>query len=183
MLWVKGSGGDLGTMKLDGFSTLYMEKFLALEKFYKDGNGQRQHAGAAVCALRVQPEPARRQHRHAAAWAHQPRARRSHASRRAHRDRRVGRFEEADRRDLRRRNRLAAVDPPRLRARPQAARAHAEESEAQGRRARSARTVHLGRHVEGLLRKHARHHQSRHRLARRKTAAASARSARSRRRH
>jgi rhamnose utilization protein RhaD (predicted bifunctional aldolase and dehydrogenase) len=31
VLWVKGSGGDLGTMKLDGFSTLYMEKFLALE--------------------------------------------------------------------------------------------------------------------------------------------------------
>ncbi len=37
VLWVKGSGGDLGTMKLDGFSTLYMEKFLALEKFYKEG--------------------------------------------------------------------------------------------------------------------------------------------------
>jgi rhamnulose-1-phosphate aldolase/alcohol dehydrogenase len=34
VLWVKGSGGDLGTMKLDGFSTLYMEKFLALEQFY-----------------------------------------------------------------------------------------------------------------------------------------------------
>ena len=37
VLWVKGSGGDLGTMKLDGFSTLYMEKLRALEKFYKDG--------------------------------------------------------------------------------------------------------------------------------------------------
>src|SRR4051812_8465351 len=37
VLWVKGSGGDLGTMKLDGFSTLYMEKFLKLEKFYRDG--------------------------------------------------------------------------------------------------------------------------------------------------
>jgi rhamnulose-1-phosphate aldolase/alcohol dehydrogenase len=35
VLWVKGSGGDLGTMKLDGFSTLYMEKFRALEKFYR----------------------------------------------------------------------------------------------------------------------------------------------------
>ncbi|HYJ39272.1 MAG TPA: hypothetical protein VEW08_00710, partial [Steroidobacteraceae bacterium] len=34
VLWVKGSGGDLGTMKLDGLSTLYMEKFLGLEKFY-----------------------------------------------------------------------------------------------------------------------------------------------------
>src|SRR5690349_22350997 len=37
VLWVKGSGGDLGTMKLDGFATLYMEKFRALEKFYKPG--------------------------------------------------------------------------------------------------------------------------------------------------
>jgi rhamnulose-1-phosphate aldolase/alcohol dehydrogenase len=37
VLWVKGSGGDLGTMKLDGFSTLYMEKFLGLEKFYQAG--------------------------------------------------------------------------------------------------------------------------------------------------
>lgn len=37
VLWVKGSGGDLGTMKLDGFSTLYMEKFLTLEKFYQAG--------------------------------------------------------------------------------------------------------------------------------------------------
>jgi rhamnulose-1-phosphate aldolase/alcohol dehydrogenase len=37
VLWVKGSGGDLGTMKLDGFSTLYMEKFLGLEKFYRPG--------------------------------------------------------------------------------------------------------------------------------------------------
>ena len=35
VLWVKGSGGDLGTLKLDGFATLYMDKFLSLEPFYK----------------------------------------------------------------------------------------------------------------------------------------------------
>jgi rhamnulose-1-phosphate aldolase/alcohol dehydrogenase len=35
VLWVKGSGGDLGTMKLDGFATLYLEKFRALEKFHQ----------------------------------------------------------------------------------------------------------------------------------------------------
>ena len=35
VLWVKGSGGDLGTMKLDGFASLYMEKFQALEPFYQ----------------------------------------------------------------------------------------------------------------------------------------------------
>ena len=26
VLWVKGSGGDLGTIKRDGFATLYMDK-------------------------------------------------------------------------------------------------------------------------------------------------------------
>lgn len=26
VLWVKGSGGDIGTMTLDGFATLYMDK-------------------------------------------------------------------------------------------------------------------------------------------------------------
>ena len=38
VLWVKGSGGDLGSMKLDGFATLYMDKFLALEPFYQGSN-------------------------------------------------------------------------------------------------------------------------------------------------
>jgi len=35
VLWVKGSGGDLGSMKLDGFSTLYQEKLLNLEQLYR----------------------------------------------------------------------------------------------------------------------------------------------------
>ena len=34
VLWVKGSGGDVGTIKLDGFSTLYMEKLQALKGIY-----------------------------------------------------------------------------------------------------------------------------------------------------
>lgn len=34
VLWVKGSGGDIGSMKLDGFSTLYQAKLLALETHY-----------------------------------------------------------------------------------------------------------------------------------------------------
>ncbi|WP_072379430.1 bifunctional rhamnulose-1-phosphate aldolase/short-chain dehydrogenase [Novosphingobium sp. NDB2Meth1] len=34
VLWVKGSGGDIGSMKLDGFSTLYQDKLLALEAHY-----------------------------------------------------------------------------------------------------------------------------------------------------
>src|SRR5262245_8174790 len=35
VLWVKGSGGDLGSMKLDGFSTLYLDKLLGIEKLYR----------------------------------------------------------------------------------------------------------------------------------------------------
>src|ERR1700741_3143527 len=35
VLWVKGSGGDIGSMKLDGFSTLYLDKFRSLEKLYR----------------------------------------------------------------------------------------------------------------------------------------------------
>ena len=34
VLWVKGSGGDIGSMKLDGFSTLYQAKLLGLEAHY-----------------------------------------------------------------------------------------------------------------------------------------------------
>lgn len=35
VLWVKGSGGDIGSMRLDGFSTLYQDKLLGLEKLYR----------------------------------------------------------------------------------------------------------------------------------------------------
>ena len=35
VLWVKGSGGDIGSMKLDGFSTLYMDKLFQLRARYK----------------------------------------------------------------------------------------------------------------------------------------------------
>ena len=35
VLWVKGSGGDLGSMNLDGFSTLYMDKLNKLKELYR----------------------------------------------------------------------------------------------------------------------------------------------------
>lgn len=35
VLWVKGSGGDIGSMKMDGFSTLYMDKLRALKGVYR----------------------------------------------------------------------------------------------------------------------------------------------------
>ncbi|OCP20714.1 MULTISPECIES: bifunctional rhamnulose-1-phosphate aldolase/short-chain dehydrogenase [unclassified Ensifer] len=35
VLWVKGSGGDVGTIKMDGFATLYMDKLNALKGIYR----------------------------------------------------------------------------------------------------------------------------------------------------
>jgi rhamnulose-1-phosphate aldolase/alcohol dehydrogenase len=35
VLWVKGSGGDVGSIKMDGFATLYMDKLNALKGLYR----------------------------------------------------------------------------------------------------------------------------------------------------
>ncbi len=35
VLWVKGSGGDIGSMKREGFATLYLDKLLGLEALYR----------------------------------------------------------------------------------------------------------------------------------------------------
>ncbi|WP_315806535.1 MULTISPECIES: bifunctional rhamnulose-1-phosphate aldolase/short-chain dehydrogenase [unclassified Bradyrhizobium] len=35
VLWVKGSGGDLGSMRRDGFSTLYLDKLERLKQLYR----------------------------------------------------------------------------------------------------------------------------------------------------
>src|SRR5436190_17169037 len=35
ILWVKGSGGDLGSMKLDGFATLYLDRLRGLKRLYR----------------------------------------------------------------------------------------------------------------------------------------------------
>jgi rhamnose utilization protein RhaD (predicted bifunctional aldolase and dehydrogenase)/NAD(P)-dependent dehydrogenase (short-subunit alcohol dehydrogenase family) len=40
VLWVKGSGGDLGSIKRTGFATLYMDRLLALERKHKGPNAE-----------------------------------------------------------------------------------------------------------------------------------------------
>ncbi len=35
VLWVKGSGGDIGSINMDGFATLYMQKLEALKSLYR----------------------------------------------------------------------------------------------------------------------------------------------------
>ena len=56
VLWVKGSGGDLGSIKRTGFATLYQEKLLALERVYKGVDTEDDMVGLyPLCAFRGNP--------------------------------------------------------------------------------------------------------------------------------
>ena len=56
VLWVKGSGGDLGSIKRTGFATLYQEKLLALERSYKGADREDEMAELyPLCAYRANP--------------------------------------------------------------------------------------------------------------------------------
>ena len=59
VLWVKGSGGDLGSMKLDGFATLYMDKLLALQKIYQGPANEDEMVGLYPhCTFNLNPRAA-----------------------------------------------------------------------------------------------------------------------------
>ena len=59
VLWVKGSGGDIGSMKLDGFATLYMEKLTALKKLYKGVEFEDEMVGYLPhCTFKLNPRAA-----------------------------------------------------------------------------------------------------------------------------
>jgi rhamnose utilization protein RhaD (predicted bifunctional aldolase and dehydrogenase)/NAD(P)-dependent dehydrogenase (short-subunit alcohol dehydrogenase family) len=56
VLWVKGSGGDLGSIKRSGFATLYQEKLLALENLYQGQDTEDSMVEMyALCAFRNNP--------------------------------------------------------------------------------------------------------------------------------
>ena len=56
VLWVKGSGGDLGSIKRTGFATLYQQKLLALEHLYKGSDREDEMAEMyPLCAFRNNP--------------------------------------------------------------------------------------------------------------------------------
>src|ERR1700728_3996012 len=56
VLWVKGSGGDLGSIKRAGFATLYMEKLLALEQLYRGADREDEMVEYyPLCAFGVNP--------------------------------------------------------------------------------------------------------------------------------
>jgi len=59
VLWVKGSGGDLGTIKRDGFATLYQDRLIALKTRY---NGVHEEDAMAdkysLCSFNANPRAA-----------------------------------------------------------------------------------------------------------------------------
>ena len=56
VLWVKGSGGDLGSMKRAGFATLFFHKLLALERSYKGVDTEDDMAAMyPLCTFRNNP--------------------------------------------------------------------------------------------------------------------------------
>ena len=64
VLWVKGSGGDLGSMKLDGFATLYLDKLVGLKRLYRGPEHEDEMVGSAPTApstsIRAPPRSIRR---------------------------------------------------------------------------------------------------------------------------
>ena len=59
VLWVKGSGGDLGSIKVEGFATLYLDKVLALSRIYRGVELEDEMVGMyPLCTFGNNPAPA-----------------------------------------------------------------------------------------------------------------------------
>ena len=59
VLWVKGSGGDIGSMKLDGLASLYLSKLLGLEKLYRGVEHEDEMVGYLPhCTFNLNPRAA-----------------------------------------------------------------------------------------------------------------------------
>ncbi|MFS8123091.1 bifunctional rhamnulose-1-phosphate aldolase/short-chain dehydrogenase [Rhizobium sp. BR 250] len=59
VMWVKGSGGDVGTIKLDGFATLYLDKLEALKGIYKGVEDEDRMVGFLPhCTFNLNPRAA-----------------------------------------------------------------------------------------------------------------------------
>src|SRR5882724_11046132 len=54
VLYVKGSGGDLGSMRADGFATLYLDKLLQLQRLYRGAEHEDEMVGyLAYCTFNL----------------------------------------------------------------------------------------------------------------------------------
>ncbi len=121
VLWVKGSGGDLGTMKLGRLRhPLYMDKFLSLEPFYQGKDSDSVLVPLySHCTFNLNPRAASID---TPLHGLRDRAHVDHMHPRCFdRHRRVRRQQGTDQRDLWRRDWLVAVDPAWLRVRPRTA--------------------------------------------------------------
>ncbi len=59
VLWVKGSGGDIGSIKMDGFATLYMDKLHALKSLYRGVEFEDEMVGYLPhCTFKLNPRAA-----------------------------------------------------------------------------------------------------------------------------
>lgn len=59
VLWVKGSGGDSASIKLDGFATLYMDKLRALKGLYRGSDHEDEMVGYLPhCTFNLNPRAA-----------------------------------------------------------------------------------------------------------------------------
>ncbi|MFD0849118.1 bifunctional rhamnulose-1-phosphate aldolase/short-chain dehydrogenase [Sphingosinicella xenopeptidilytica] len=59
VLWVKGSGGDIGSMKRDGFATLYLDRLLGLEALYRGREHEDEMVGYLPhCTFALNPRAA-----------------------------------------------------------------------------------------------------------------------------
>lgn len=59
VLWVKGSGGDVGSIKMDGFATLYMDKLRALKGVYRGVDFEDEMVGYLPhCTFNLNPRAA-----------------------------------------------------------------------------------------------------------------------------
>jgi rhamnulose-1-phosphate aldolase/alcohol dehydrogenase len=59
VLWVKGSGGDVGSMKLDGFATLYQDKLERLKSIYRGPDFEDEMVGYLPhCTFNLNPRAA-----------------------------------------------------------------------------------------------------------------------------
>ena len=165
VLWVKGSGGDIGSMKRDGFSTLYLDKLESLKRLYR-GLAHEDEMVALFnhCTFNLNP---RATSIDTALHGFVPHPHVDHV----HADAVIAiaacaNAEELTRRSVRRRDRLPALAAAGLRPRPEARRDGDRASRICRRRARRPRPVHLGPDIEGGLPDHVAHHPAGRRLAR-----------------
>ena len=146
VLAVKGSGGDLRSIKTSGFAVLYMDKLEAAHRPLSR-RGARRRDGRVLPALRLRRQPRRVVDRHHAARLPAVRSRRSPPSRLGDRARGERQRREEDRgvqQEVRPQDHLGAVAAARLRAGADAAPRRRSAAGCRRPDSRQPRPLHVG---------------------------------------